>query len=658
MVSSPSALKPPEPAGYRPEIDGLRALAILAVVLFHADLGLTGGFVGVDVFFVLSGYLITSLILKDLSRGTFSFWTFYERRARRIVPALVVVVLATLVAGWWLLLPEDYAALGVSAWMQSLGVANLHFWRATGYFLGAATEKPLLHTWSLAVEEQFYVVAPILLWLGFGSAAAPRTRRLGWWMGLSLVGSFALALAGMPRAPGATFYLMPTRAWELLIGSCLAWWPRLGAGAGRPLREVAAWLGLALIVIPLWTYSSQTPFPGLTALPPCLGTGLVLWANTPDGIPSPRTSVARGLQWTPLRFIGWISYSFYLWHWPFFAYSHYLATGPLSLSLRLGLVALSFGLAVLSWRWVETPFRERAWCAPRPRMLAAAAAGLAVCWAAGWVLSALQGAPARMPPAYAVYFPGKEDLSAFQREVTPDDVRAGRLASFGRAGNPADGAALLVWGDSFAMSALPALDALGRARGIAVRAATHSSTAPVLGYAHMNSVYGLREKSADFARAVLDLAGGEGFRDVMLIANWSMYDPAGLRPALLATVRHLREKGCRVRVVQQWPSVRCSVPRIFARVLLFGESEESFRPGPEDVQKQGLDSVFLGELTAAGADVLDPRPAFWDEARPGYRITHGGRALYRDHAHLTRHGAEAVLLPWLELHFPPQPTPR
>ena len=360
---------------YRPDIDGLRAIAVLGVVFFHAGLGFPGGYAGVDVFFVISGFLITSLILKELRQGTFSLLGFWERRARRILPALTVVVVAILIAGWFFLLPADYEVLGKQIVALAALSSNIKFWWETGYFATSAEEKPLLHTWSLSLEEQFYLLIPLLLWFLF------RLRKSSWVapvLFLGAIASFTLSVIGSYRAPSATFFLLPTRAWELAAGSLLAFVQPIPQPR---LRTLIAWLGLAAILGPLFFYAPGIRFPGLTALPPVAGAALLIWSGLrppssdlrpPTSDLRPPTSVLRPpssdsrlplpnrlLATRPLVWIGLLSYSLYLWHWPLFAYCKYLSSTPPTLPVRLSLVAISVLLAWLSLCFVERPFRSR-----------------------------------------------------------------------------------------------------------------------------------------------------------------------------------------------------------------------------------------------------------------------------------------------------------
>jgi hypothetical protein len=267
---------------YRADIDGLRAIAVLLVVLAHLGLGQAGGFVGVDVFFVISGYLITGIVRGDLRDGTFSFRRFYARRARRILPALVAVSFVCLAAGWFLLLPSDFEALGTQAVAALLGLSNFYFALKTGYFDQSAGLLPLLHTWSLGVEEQFYLVWPLgLLLLHRRLKLSPKV--LAWLGGCALLLFLAVAQLIVENYPDVSFYVPFTRVWELALGAALTYLPRV---TGRVLTEGAPIAGLTMIAAAALLYSDETSFPGVAALLPCLGAALIL-------LPSPKETVAK-----------------------------------------------------------------------------------------------------------------------------------------------------------------------------------------------------------------------------------------------------------------------------------------------------------------------------------------------------------------------------
>ena len=339
---------------YRSEIDGLRAIAVIPVILFHAGFqAFSGGFVGVDVFFVISGYLITTIIAAELEQGNFSLIKFYERRVRRILPALFFVMLVCLPFAWVWLLPTDMRDFSQSLVAVGTFTSNILFWRETGYFDEAAELKPLLHTWSLSVEEQFYVLYPLFLMLfwRFGK------RRLIVLVGLTFIASLTLAQWGVQNYPVPTFFLLPTRGWELLIGSFTAFY-LLSAkrqNFDRIVCEIGGWLGIAFILYALTTFNQKIPFPGLNALVPTLGAALIIvFANQ-------HTSIGQLLGNKVLVWIGLISYSAYLWHQPLFAFARHrsLLSHFQNQLLLVALTVISFVLAYFSLRFVEKPFRMK-----------------------------------------------------------------------------------------------------------------------------------------------------------------------------------------------------------------------------------------------------------------------------------------------------------
>lgn len=336
---------------YRPEVDGLRALAVLPVILFHAGFSLfSGGFVGVDVFFVISGYLITSIILTELNSGTFSLVHFWERRARRILPALYLVLLVSLPMAWYWLSPQDLLNYADSLLAVALFCSNIWFWLSSGYFDAAAEFKPLLHTWSLAVEEQFYLCFPLLMLLLWRNCRSLLPVLLT----LALMVSLVLAEWGAQHRPAFTFYMLPTRAWELLAGALVAWWlhqhPRQFPAL---VTQLASLLGLLLLIAGCVLIDKTTLFPGFSALLPVGGTVLLLLFADQS------TLTGRLLSHKVLTSVGLISYSAYLWHQPLFAFARHHTLDKPSIVLMTGLSLLTLVLAWLSWKFVEAPFRQK-----------------------------------------------------------------------------------------------------------------------------------------------------------------------------------------------------------------------------------------------------------------------------------------------------------
>ena len=336
---------------YRAEIDGLRALAVLPVILFHAGFEwFSGGFIGVDVFFVISGYLITTIIISEMAEGKFSIVNFYERRARRILPALFFVMAACLPFAWLWLEPNDLKDFGKSLVAVSTFSSNILFWREMGYFDGAAELKPLLHTWSLAVEEQYYILFPIFLMF---------TWRLGikWVLILlSVVFFISLGVAqwGAYNKPTASFFLLPTRGWELLIGVFAAFYLKYKTHLkSHILNQVLSLLGFGMIIYSIVEFDKTTPFPSLYALIPTIGTGLLILCAVP------KTLVYKLLS---LKFVvgtGLISYSAYLWHQPLLAFARHRSFGEISELILITLCVMSLVMAWFSWRFVEKPFRSK-----------------------------------------------------------------------------------------------------------------------------------------------------------------------------------------------------------------------------------------------------------------------------------------------------------
>lgn len=333
---------------YRPDVDGMRAIAIMSVVLSHAGVHfLAGGFLGVDMFFVISGYLITVILQKNMDLGLGYIPEFYEKRARRIMPALILVISCSIPFSIWLMLPDFLQNFGQSVVATLLFTNNLLLAKTSGYWELESSFKPLIHTWSLGVEEQFYLLFPIIL-TAIGQFSKNRQLIM-----ISLLGLISLLLAehGWRSYPDVSFYLPTSRAWELMVGCATAYIDR----TPRRTDNAMSFIALLMLLGPMFLFNEQTPSPSFYSAVPVFGaSGIILFSR-------PGTIAYRLLSLRPLVFIGLISYSAYLWHQPLFAFARVASLNPPEPWMMAGLTLLTFVLATLSWRYVEQPFRDRSW---------------------------------------------------------------------------------------------------------------------------------------------------------------------------------------------------------------------------------------------------------------------------------------------------------
>ena len=648
--------------GYRPEIDGLRAVAVLPVILFHGGItGFSGGFVGVDVFFVISGYLITSILLREMGQGRFSLLRFWERRARRILPALLLVMAVCVPFAWFWMLPDQYLAFSRSLIAVSVFASNILFWRESGYFAAAAEEKPLLHTWSLAVEEQFYILFPLavlLIW---------RLGRRALIAAIALAGLLSLGLSqyAAHASPAANFYLLPTRAWELMAGAlCALALDRRGV----PGSDALAGLGLVLILGAVVVFDGATPFPSVWALVPVGGTVLIVLFARPGG------SVARGLSWRPVVAVGLISYSAYLWHQPLFAFARVRSLGVPDTWLMLGLAVLSLGLAALSWRLVEQPFRlgPVPWLPRRRQIFAAAGIAGAVFIGIGAFGHATQGAAFRidMPePLHASLHDRAFEAACFNRAPGDDAPVRDWFCTPAALDGPARDRRVAVIGDSHALSYLPGLVAGLSDHGIGVAFSGVAGCPPlkdtfIYRSDHLRAVCNARNAQ------VFEGLRAEGVEAVILIARWAMYAHGDLPQSqrymdtryavrrdkahtltvfverLTATLDHLEQAGLPVWILHQPPLQAHEPSNLYARFLLQGEGPDFLRR--HSLRREAHDALYAptrAHLEAEAAPrarvaTLDPADRICGEDI--CLIGTARQAVYIDRNHLSNPGAAPV----------------
>ena len=640
---------------YRRDIDGLRALAVLPVVLYHAGLGCPGGYVGVDVFFVISGYLIGSLVIAEIRAGTFRMADFWERRVRRILPALAVTVIATVAVAAFVMVPPQFKDLGKSVLAQPFLLANVVFWRQSGYFDTAAELQPLLHTWSLAVEEQFYLLFPLAMIATAGRSL--RAARIC--AALFFTASFAWCVFETDRASAAAFYLIFSRLWELDLGVLLALAP---ASRARPRLDAAlSWLGLGMIAYAVLAFTVNTPFPGAAALVPCLGAALLIRSNS-----AATTAPGRLLGSAPLVFVGKISYSLYLWHWPAIVFVRLWFVSEADAPLLAATVAASGVLAWLSYRYVETPFRTKRLCAGRRPLFAGAAVAGVLFAGVGAVLYTSGGLPGRMPEEVRrharerTHYESVDGIGAFLSTGAPPRFGHGSASAAEAAAEPAG--ELLLWGDSHAVSLLPLLDELGTRKRVVVHAAAQPEIAPIAG-AHTPRRRRYRPGDAE---AVLDFALGSGIGEVLLVARWSIYAVGGpdgdqrwrladdspdgqadpdeiFGRRLRETVERLEHAGLGVWVLREMVQHDHSVPEAVALAALRGRDLNSFAisAGLALGMRSATDALMDRALAGLPATVLDPLPLFFDESGR-YLLAADGRALFVDRHHLSVWGTKRL----------------
>ncbi len=506
---------------YRDYIDGLRAIAVLSVVFFHAapDM-LPGGFVGVDVFFVISGFLITYIIASEIRNGTFTIAGFYLRRIRRLLPAAFVVYMFTFAAAAILLFPDAFREFGKSLIAATLIYANVHFAKRSGYFDAPSHEKPLLHTWSLSIEEQFYIVWPIFLLLFL-----PRIRS-HWLMLLvtvTLLASLGYAEWAARKASATAFFDVFARIWELLTGAALALTIhhiRLNAA----LRESFAWLGLTLILASCVLLNEAVTFPGISALPACLGAAMVIASSFHQ-----TTTASRLLSLSPIVFIGLISYSLYLWHWPVLTLARYYLERPLSVNEAFPLVLFAFIAAVLSWRYIERPFREGKakihW--PSATIVKASAVCFISLLVVGLAVDKGNGWSWRYDETEKQLFeqmnsrnPYRSDCFGSEKSFSNDDI-----CNFGKAKTKSQSYDIAIFGDSNADHFVPTFARQTKNAGLSGRQVTHSDCAALFGVRVKSRKRSKHKQCRNYQKTVIAfLEANPNLELAILGANWGAYE--------------------------------------------------------------------------------------------------------------------------------------
>lgn len=646
---------------YRPDIDGLRALAVLSVVLYHAGVGvLKGGFVGVDIFFVISGYLISNIIFHELEAGKFSIGRFYERRIRRIQPALLVMVVFTIVMCAVIYVPIDFKLLAQSVGATVVFSSNIYFYIKSGYFDPSAESKPLLHTWSLAVEEQYYLFFPILVLLLWRHA---RRHLVSVLMALAVV-SFVFSIWQARAASNAAFYLPFDRIWELLIGALLA------TGVIPPLRTsglrtLVGFIGLGAMLAAILLFSPHDVFPGERALLPCLGAALLIYAGQ-GGV----TGANGWLSTRPMVWTGKISYSLYLWHWPIIVAAQYLLFRKLHGWEIVLYMALVYFLAWASWKWVEQPWRDAKTLGfSRRQVFGLTGVVTAVGVGFALVVHLTGGIPGRFSPEARAYAATALDTnparnacdSPSRKRLDSDDV-----CSLGAPDAPLSFALI---GDSFGDAVAPGVDQAAKDAGRRGLVLTHSGCFPLAAVQQtdniscngvMNATLGLMERHPEI-------------KDVIIVARWTsallgtrfgQFEQSGwflkddeTRQLGYDENRNVFERGMvrtlhaldgrNITIFAYIPEQRYDVPRAMAMHHAFGRPQQvDLLRSDHEKRQLEMRGAFkkLVQASPTPFRVVDVGAALCDAQSCG--VIRDGVVLYADDNHLSRAGGIALKSVW------------
>ena len=629
---------------YRPDIDGLRAIAVLAVVLYHSGLDVvSGGYVGVDVFFVISGFLITTIIVRELADGTFSIAGFYERRMRRILPASIVTVAVCLLVGYLVFETKDLGNLAHSVIANSLFLSNIFFYMQTGYFDAAAELKPLLHTWSLSLEEQYYVVTPLLLML---IAKVFRRRYLVVVIPIAVF-SFIACVIGTYEDQSLTFYMLTTRGWELLIGSILAiaTIPRLRNEMGM---RVLALLGLGLVLFSMFVFDNETPFPGAYAALPTIGTAILIYTGHAGATP-----VNRMLSLRPMVFVGLVSYSLYLWHWPIIVFSKYLKGVALSNVENAAMLVVIFAVSVASWRFVETPFRRKQLLPTRKGIFIASLVSTAI------LIIASLFARGDVVDIEWTHWRSCENV----------EERLQENESLCVAGDAAAEPTFFHWGDSHARALNSAAKASAQRVGVAGYVSSKSGCPPLRGIERFG-----RTGCTEHNEAVLSyIIENPDIETVILAAHWTTYAEGNqynveqseqdklvdslsdqgqpeqgqlelMETGLYRTIQALSESGKKVVLVGPVPEVGHNVPSVnHIAQITNRDVNEMIAPTAEvfAMRSEKAFSVLTKIETELGIPLLRPSNKLCNE-RLCIVALEDGTALYHDEDHLSTAGAQYI----------------
>ncbi len=642
---------------YYPFINGLRAVAIIPVILFHFNNTLfSGGYAGVDVFFVISGFLITGLLMEMLESQSFSLKKFYERRARRILPALFLMCLICLVFCTIYFMPQDFKLFGRSLLGVAIFGTNFTFLEDVGYFAKPALVKPLLHTWSLAVEEQFYILYPLILYALFKRSSAKRNKLTLYILILFII-SFVLNLVYISVNPELTFYMLHTRAWELLAGA-LTFIYLKNINLTKIKAEVFSVAGFLLLLVAFIYYTSETPFPGLAAVVPVLGTVLLIWPNI-----NSQTVVGRLLSYKPVIGIGLISYGLYLYHWPFLVLPrYYLDREMTSIEIIIALVTVLI-ISIASYFLLENPIRTKKILPKQKDIFYVSLIALIIIIAISLLITKTKGLPDRFSDSVKNYVTDEKPVA---QECTPflgNKHSRQVLCDLGIKNGPIK---FILWGDSHADKISYGLDEYARNNNIRGLKLSSPGCPPILDIDHVTNTE--KWKCAENSRNALKYIINSNVKNIILVGRWDyflpaekdsieairdnpgprikmmkdnqkLYDLDAFTVAFRETINDLRQLEAKIFIIKQVPAHKLYISSTLAKYMLLHRDKNILKRPLADVliRRAPVDDVFNQNL---GENIIyiDPINYFCRDGK-SCQVEANGRSLYLDNTHLTVYGS-------------------
>jgi peptidoglycan/LPS O-acetylase OafA/YrhL len=619
---------------YRADIDGVRAIAVLSVLFFHFGFyGLSGGYIGVDVFFVISGYLITSIILTDLDKDTFSFKKFYEKRMRRLFPALFAMIFVSFLAGYYIFMPEEFSAFAQSAVATAIYVSNFFFWMKSDYFSGPSELKPLLHTWSLAVEEQFYFVFPLFLVFAYKWFKKYLLHLLV----VLIICSFLGGLFTIFYSASSAFYLSPIRFWELLVGSLLAYLTHNEILKQARYPKIGSVLGLLLIVVSLLLLDKTSLFPGGWALLPVIGTTLLIYSGPNSGL------VSVILQSRPFVYIGKISYSLYLWHWPVVVFYGYWLMDSFEIKDQLIMIVVTVLLSLASYYVFEKPFRKTKGQSHFYKALSSTIMVSVGIIALGLFVSMNKGLPERFGQAIQLqekysdekeknrscFLKSSENFTAFTPELC-------RIKTNENNKNNKNNKNIVLWGDSHANHLYHGFSQYIPSSSYNFLYFANAGCPPILDVSVKNRPNCQRNNHSFY-----EYIQKEKVDTMILAASWFFaQSQSGVELSkLVSTVQKLRDANINVIVINQLPIYSISNPSyLLARLTERDALNKDYAIAPA----RGL--TVLNEVTIAAKDaqLVNLHEAFCSDDGK-CTLYKGGQLMVVDHAHLSKAGSEVAV---------------